>query len=817
MRPRNLLAALMGLALLLSPAATRGQADGLKAADPKPKKPADATKPAREVLTLEKLFPKRGLFGPAAYGMAFSFDGKYAAYLYRPYEERRHGSDLWILDVATGKTNRITSVEVMTRFQVSSRKVQEDRAKKHKAAPPKKGKRVSDKDADDRQAPHYSGVSSFTWSPTANELLFVSEGDIYRWKVGDKEPARLTRTRTTKHQVQYLRDGQGYTYLTSGALMKVVFASHLVEQIDPSLPSGESMSQYQISRDGKHLLFLTYKFTGPAPPERKVSIASYRDRFMKVWEVPRHISEDPLRPRELTLYLYDLGDAMVENGTLAPIFTHKVTGPRDTLSMPDWSADSRKVVFAVFQQSSSQVQIMQAEVAPDPKSGSKRDKAKPARLLYKFLHTGGPNTPGMMHPRFLDDNRRIALLTEQTGFRHLHVLDPLYESLEQVTFGHYEVYPIALSKDRKSYYVLATKEHPACRDVYRITLADRTMHRLTRASGVYESVVVSPDGKNLLANFERFGSPRELVRVRTDCGCQEILTDSHPESTKKLTAVRPEFFTYKNRHGHAIHGLLFKPDGWIKTDKRPLLIYVYGGPLGTHKQVVEGSYQNDAYLFARYMAEKHGYVTCTIDPRGMSGYGSLFEKANFQQVGKPQVEDLVDGVKHLIAHYGVDAKRVGIHGWSFGGFQTQMCLYTEPGVFAVGIAGAGPTEWENYNSWYSTGTIGESRTGQPDLAKFSLLPLAKNLKGRLLLVHGMEDDNVLYQDTVRVYRELLKAGKETLVELFLDPTGRHGLGGDVSPLALRRKYEDFLLRHLGTGEPPKAPATETVKTTPDKK
>src|SRR5436305_13085310 len=130
-----------------------------------------------------------------------------------------------------------------------------------------------------------------------------------------------------------------------------------------------------------------------------------------------------------------------------------------------------------------------------------------------------------------------------------------------------------------------------------------------------------------------------------------------------------------------------------------------------------------------------------------------------------------------------------------------MCMYTAGDTFAVGIAAAGPTEWENYNSWYSSGTIGRTRTGQPDLGKFSLLPLAKNLKGRLLLVHGMEDSNVLYQDTVRVYRELLKAGKETLVELFLDPTGGHGLGGDIKTVARFRKYEDFLQRYLGEGTP----------------
>jgi dipeptidyl aminopeptidase/acylaminoacyl peptidase len=98
---------------------------------------------------------------------------------------------------------------------------------------------------------------------------------------------------------------------------------------------------------------------------------------------------------------------------------------------------------------------------------------------------------------------------------------------------------------------------------------------------------------------------------------------------------------------------------------------------------MEGSHGPDSCYFASYMAQKHGYVTCVIDPRGMSGYGALFEKANIGQPGKPQVEDLVDGVKYLVANYGVDAKRAGIHGWSFGGFQTQICTYTAPDVFAV--------------------------------------------------------------------------------------------------------------------------------------
>jgi dipeptidyl aminopeptidase/acylaminoacyl peptidase len=164
----------------------------------------------------------------------------------------------------------------------------------------------------------------------------------------------------------------------------------------------------------------------------------------------------------------------------------------------------------------------------------------------------------------------------------------------------------------------------------------------------------------------------------------------------------------------------------------------------------------------------------------------------------PQTEDLVDGVKYLIAEGGIDPEKVGIHGWSFGGFQTQMCLYTAPETFKLGIAGAGPTEWQNYNNWYSGGVIGDTRVGKPeDLDKYSLTKLAKNLQGHLMLLHGMEDTNVLFQDTIKVYQELLKAGKGPLVELVVDPTGGHGLGGDIKTKDRFAIYEGYLRRMWG--------------------
>ena len=794
-------------------------------------------------LTLEKLFPKQGIFGPSARSIEFSRDGKHAAWLHKPWLERRHGYDLYVFDVASGQVRRLTDARTMTAFQRKARDVVADREEKSKQrtkkaeAEAKAGAKddakqtesdklpsdalsnmhvdatVGKEDAEDKEAPRYSGVNSFAWSPTGTEVLFSSESDLYRYDLAKDSIERLTRTKSSEGQVEWLEDGSGFTYVDGGSLFRVRFGSHVAEELTPPFENDESIQGYALSPDGRRAVFVVRKGKSATDGERRVKIAKYTGRFVEIQEVSRHVSDDPVAKGELRVYLWDLDGAMREDGSIYQVFRLENSGSRDVLRTPDWAPDSSRVVFASFEQKSSQIAIHEA-VFPegDAAKAKKEEKGKiegrpptvlerPTKIIYRFLHDGGPNTPGMVAPRYLADSRHVLFLSEQSGFRHLHVLDPAYESQQQLTAGTFEVYPLRLSEDRKTLFVEATREHSSQLDIYRVDIDSGAMTLLTADRGAWNSGAVSDDGE-VLANFSAWGSgPTELVHVRRD-GTRTTLTASHPDFSKRATDAKPALFEFENRNGQTIHGFLLEPTR-PAGEKRPLLLYVYGGPLGTRKQVVDGSYHSDAYLFARYMAEQHGWVCATIDPRGMSGYGALFEKANYEQVGRPQVEDLTDGVKWLCANKDVDPDKVAIHGWSFGGFQTQMCMYTEPDVFKIGIAGAGPTEWQNYNSWYSTGTIGPSRTGQPDLEKFSLLPLAKNLKGRLLLVHGMEDSNVLYQDTVRVYRELLKAGKETLVELFLDPTGGHGLGGDVERLGRARKYEEFLVRCLGSSAPPK--------------
>lgn len=827
-----------------------------------------AAKKEDQEITLERLFPKESLFGPSASSTDFSADGRYAAFLYRPRLERRHGNDLWLYDFKTSQLQRITDVVVMSEFQKTARLVAQDRlarqkaklkkdesdesatdgkkndSKKEKQKKAKSGKskddvaaeqelmkQVGEKDADANHWPRYGGIQGFQWHPEKNAMLVFSGGDVYQIdNVAKPKLTRLTQTMSRESRVEYLPDGSGYTFMSDDAVHKIQFGNHVIQQLNPELPSGISMSRYELSPDGSKIALVASSGRG-GRSQRTVDIIRYRDRFAKADSVSRTVSDDETKPVDTYIYLYDLTATDVEDSDLIEVFHVQIDEPRDVLTQPHWSPDSKQVTFASFDQDSSEVHIHVAQLpeaddleklqkeaakkaaAEIKKAASEKnedDDSTPrwsmktvalkhdAEIVNRFKHDGGPNTPRMVEPDWSFDSKHIVFVSEQSGFRHVHRLDPLYQSVQQITSGYYEVYPIDFSEDHRKLFVTATKDSPARTMVYAIDLESGEMERVSKQDGTYSSVAVSDDGKRMLANFVTYGDLTELV-AQNEKGNVETLTDSHDEEAHALTKWQPEFFDYENRHGHTIHGMMFKPDGWKKGKKYPLLIYVYGGPLGTRKSVTDGSYASDGYFFQGYMAKKHNYVTVVIDPRGQSGYGGLFEKSNYEQVGKPQVEDLVDGVKFLADEYGIDQKRVGMTGWSFGGFQTQMCLYSEPDVFQVGIAGAGPTEWENYNSWYTTGTVGPSRKGTPDQKEYSLRPLAKNLKGKLLLIHGIEDTNVLFQDTVAIYRELLKAGKETNVELFLDPTGGHGLGGDVKRLNRMRKYEDFLLRTLGEG------------------
>ena len=760
---------------------------------------AIAAAEAKSGLKLDDLFPRKPFFGRGATAQAWSKDGRYLAYAWLPYGEKG-GSDLYVYDTKTGRSTRLTSPATMARFdrdvilaeaRYAQEKADEEKSLTLDDAAYREWRETRKEEEEKRKKPleSYGGVGEIEWAPKGDAMLFTFDGDVFRTEVGGK-PTRLTRTSETERSLHWLPNADGYTVERNGGVYRTMFGTGAVEQLNPKLPDGVAYTGYSLSPDGTKLMVTGFK--PAATPGRQVDYIAYRDRFATAKKAPRDVADDEFRG-EASVYLYDLAQDSLDDlkGDGKPWEVWKWAGGKEyqLISTNDepWSPDSKRFVFGTWRRTAKEQTIVVADV-----------DAKTTKTIYTAKPDGEMNTPGIANPFFTRDGKDVIALLDATGYRQAWLLDPLSGGARPLTTGSYELYPLRQTGDGKGLVVAAEKEDSSRYDLYHVDIATGKMDRLTKKAGRYNAPVLSDDGTRFAANFASWSSPTSLVVGENGKESTVLETESPDRRFDKLNALKPQRFTFKNRHGQDVQGFMFLPPDFKKTDVRPLMIYVYGGPLGASKSVEDGAFNSTAYLFNMYLAKTFGYVAVTIDPRGQSGYGNVFGRANYGQPGKAQVEDLSDGVKYLKANYNVDETKVAVNGWSFGGFQTQMCLYTAPKVFTLGIAGAGPTEWQNYNNWYSTGTIGPVPNGKPeDLDAYSLTNLAKNLESPLLLLHGMEDTNVLFQDTVKVYRKLLQAGKGDLVELALDPTGGHGMGGDMDSRDRHEIYATFLAKWWG--------------------
>ncbi len=756
---------------------------------------------AQSDLSFDDLFPRKSYFGRGASGLEWSFDDRYLAYFWNPYDTRG-GQDLWIYDAQIGSSKRMTKMEMFADFDREIPKAIEryKRDADEEARMLKLGDREyreavqkkKDEDAARKEPlPAYGGVSQLNWAHKSHNYLFVYKGDIYRGSVGDEKVARLTQTRDAESGPEWTPNDDGFTFRRGDGVYLVKFDNSNIRQLNPELPNRMTMGGYGISPDGNKLMVTSSRTTGP---DRQVDWISYRERFAQAQKTSRGVADDKFN-QESYLFLYDLSDDPKDNpkNDGKPWEVWKYPGGEEywyiSINEKPWSPDGKKFTFATYKRDQRELVIYVADV-----------EKKELKAVYKTNSEGDHSTPSLAAPFFTPDGNKLVALLGTSGYRHTWLIDIMNQGATQITKGDFETYPLRLSKDGKSLFVYSAKEDTARMNTYRVSMENGEFARIGEKSGNYGEPTISPNGKFMAATFGNWTTMSEMYVMSADGrGAEKRVTESHSDGFAKVNKMQPSLFSYKNRHGQTVHGYMFLPPGFKKEDKRPLFIYVYGGPLTDSYSVTDGSFNSSGYLFNMYLSYVHGYVTATIDPRGQSGYGEVFGKANWEAPGVAQVEDLSDGVKYLIDNYGVDSKKVGINGWSFGGFQTQMCMYTAPDVFTLGIAGAGPTEWQNYNTWYTGGVIGNSRDGKPeDLDKYSLTYLAKNLKSPLMLLHGVEDTNVLYQDTIKVYRKLLQYGLGSLVELVIDPTGGHGLGGDINNKDRHAIYLSFILRHWGS-------------------
>ena len=388
------------------------------------------------------------------------------------------------------------------------------------------------------------------------------------------------------------------------------------------------------------------------------------------------------------------------------------------------------------------------------------------------------------------DSSKFIMQSQKDGYNHLYLFDTKGNELKQLTKGEWVVTELlGFNKKQKSIILLSNEKHPLQTNAYAVNVGTGKRTLLDAGIGVVQSARLSASGSLLVDRYSAPEIPRRIDLLNTANGkCTRLLEAADPWAGYQ----QPRFEQGSIKAADGITDLYFrmvKPHDFDPTKKYPTVVYVYGGP---HAHNVDASWHWASRSWETYMAQK-GYILFILDNRGSEHRGRDFEQATFHQLGQIEMQDQMKGVDYLRSLPYVDMQRLGVHGWSFGGFMTISLMTNYPDVFKAGVAGGPVIDWKWYEVMYGERYMGTPENNPEGYAKTSLLAKAKNLKGKLQIITGYNDATVVPQHCLSFLDACVKAG--TQPDFFAYPGEEHNMRGHASVHLHERitqYFEDYL-------------------------
>jgi dipeptidyl aminopeptidase/acylaminoacyl peptidase len=495
-----------------------------------------------------------------------------------------------------------------------------------------------------------------------------------------------------------------------------------------------------------------------------------------------------------------------------------------TLQRFVWSPDGRWLLVALRAVDNKDRWLALVDTtAPAPQLSPLQRLTDSAWINWDFQELG-----------WLPDASAVWYLSEETGWGHLY-LHTVTGTRRQLTAGRFEVREPQLTHDGRHAYVRANREHPGQWEIYRVELASGRLERVTRLGGT-NSALLSPDETRLLVTHSTALRPPELVvqdiaaglaasrrdvaaatpplalppgspGVGADGAGARVLTDSRSPAFRAIRLTPPRVVgvpsTVEPVRGTPIWSRVYTPEDAAaagaplaarQTDLRPAVVFVHGAGYLQNAHLGWSSYFRE--LFFHSLLTREGYVVLDMDFRASEGYGRDWRTAIYRWMGKPEVEDLADGVAWLAAHAEVDPSRVGVYGGSYGGFLTFMAMFTRPELFAAGAALRPVTDWAHYSHPYTSNILNTPELDPEAYRRSSPIEHAAGLERPLLICHGMVDDNVLFLDSVRLVQRLIELEKTAWFETAIYPVEPHAFREASSWLDEYRRIHRLFREHL---------------------
>jgi dipeptidyl-peptidase-4 len=388
---------------------------------------------------------------------------------------------------------------------------------------------------------------------------------------------------------------------------------------------------------------------------------------------------------------------------------------------------------------------------------------------------------------FLKSQPEFLWTSERSGFRHIYRYSYTGRLLGQLTKGDWEVLTVAaVNEEKRRVYYTSNQASPLESQLYRMSFDGSHATPVTKDPGTH-FVHANPNGSYYLDSFSSLKRPLETI-LRSSTGEQvAVLRPADLKPLEEYNVLPAQIVQVKAPDGTILYARLIKPAASQPGSKYPAVVDVYGGP---GVQAVHDMWYG---LGLEQVLAHRGYVIWQLDNRGSNGRGHAFEEPIYRELGKQEVADQRLGVEHLIGMGFVDPNRIGITGWSYGGYMTIHSLLLAPDLFKVGVAGAPVTDWHNYDTIYTERYMGLPEENKKGYDASSNVQNAARLKGRLLIVHNFEDDNVLFQNTMQMVNALERANKQYFMQLY--PLKSHGVGGPLrKPMyeAMAQFFDDHL-------------------------
>jgi dipeptidyl-peptidase 4 len=445
-----------------------------------------------------------------------------------------------------------------------------------------------------------------------------------------------------------------------------------------------------------------------------------------------------------------------KQGTITPV---KTEGPKEQyLTNIAWSPDATKIYIAIVNREQNHMKLNEYDVTT-------------GNFIRTLFEEKDEKYIEPLHPMlFIKNNpKQFIWQSRRDGYNHFYLYNIDGTLAMQLTKGKWEVKSEnGFDAKGENLFFHANEQKPVNQDFYSVNLKSGKMTRLTQDDGFHQ-VIPSTTGDLFIDNFTSCYIPREYRSISPNGKTSTIFKAENPIKDYKTGSW--SLFTIKNNEGIPLYCRLFKPADFDSTKKYPVVVYLYNGP---HSQMVTNSWMAGGELWYQYMAQK-GFIVFTLDGRGTSYRGKAFEQAIHRQVGTVEMEDQLKGVEYLKSLPYVDAARLGVHGWSYGGFMTTSLMTRHPGIFKAAVAGGPVIDWSMYEIMYGERYNDTPQENKEGYEKNNLLNHVDKLKGKLLMIHGAQDDVVVWQHSVLYQRKAVEKGVQ--LDYYIYPGHVHNVLG----------------------------------------